>query len=68
MASAAERMRMMRDRQRAGGRREVRLAVPDIRKDDIRQRLARQVANLSMEDERAALDWIEQVGLFDETR
>ena len=66
MATAAERMREMRNRQRAGGLREVRLVVPDIRRDDIRNALARQVMNLSVADERAALDWIEQVGEFDE--
>lgn len=68
MASAAERMKEMRNRQRAGGLREVRLVVPDTRIADIRQRLALQVARLSPADEQDALDWIEQVSEFDEAR
>lgn len=68
MASAAERMKEMRNRQRAGGSREVRLVVPDTRIADIRQRLALQVARLSPADEQDALDWIEQVSEFDEAR
>lgn len=68
MASAAERMKEMRNRQRAGGLREVRLVVPDTRIADIKQRLALQVARLSPADEQDALDWIEQVSEFDEAR
>lgn len=68
MASAAERMKEMRKRQRAGGLREVRLIVPDTRIVDVKQRLAQQVARLSSADERDALDWIEQVSEFDEAR
>lgn len=68
MASAAERMKEMRKRQRAGGLREVRLVVPDTRIADIRQRLALQVARLSSADEQDALNWIEQVSEFDEAR
>lgn len=68
MASAADRMRLMRDRHRAGGLREVRLIVPDTRRDDTRKALAQQVANLSATDEQAALDWIEEVGEFDAAR
>lgn len=68
MASAAERMKEMRNRQRAGGLREVRLMVPDTRIADVKQRLALQVAHLSPADEQDALDWIEQVSEFDEAR
>ncbi|MBJ7417674.1 MAG: DUF3018 family protein [Niveispirillum sp.] len=68
MASAAERMKEMRKRQRAGGLREVRLIVPDTRIADVKQRLAVQVARLSSADEQDALDWIEQVSEFDEAR
>lgn len=68
MASAAERMKEMRKRQRAGGLREVRLVVPDTRIADIKQRLALQVARLSSADEQDALNWIEQVSEFDEAR
>ncbi len=68
MASAAERMKEMRNRQRAGGLREVRLVVPDTRIVDVKQRLALQVAHLSLADEQDALDWIEQVSEFDEAR
>lgn len=68
MASAAERMKEMRKRQRAGGLREVRLIVPDTRIADVKQRLAVQVARLSPADEQDALDWIEKVSEFDEAR
>jgi hypothetical protein len=68
MASAAERMKEMRKRQRAEGLREVRLLVPDTRIADIKQRLALQVARLSPADEQDALGWIEQVSEFDEAR
>jgi len=68
MASAAERMKEMRKRQRAGGLREVRLIVPDTRIVEVKQRLALQVARLSPANEQDALDWIEQVSEFDEAR
>lgn len=68
MASAAERMKGMRDRQRANGLRELRLIVPDTRSQSIRQRVAQQVERLSPVKEADALDWIEQVGEFDEAR
>ena len=68
MASPAERMRMMRERRRTQGLRELRLVVPDARSRAVRRRIARQVARLSPETEAEALDWIEAVSEFDATR
>jgi len=42
----SQRMKEMRARRRAGGLREVRLVVPDLRRASVRQRLAAQVAGL----------------------
>ncbi len=68
MASTAERMKSMRARRRQSGLREVRLVVPDARAAITRQRIAAQVARLSPASERDALEWIEEVSEFDETR
>ena len=68
VAETAERMKAMRARRRADGLRELRLIVPDARADATRQRIARQVANLSVTGERDALAWIESVSEFDEAR
>ncbi|MBR9973788.1 antitoxin MazE-like protein [Magnetospirillum sulfuroxidans] len=68
MATTAERMRAMRARRRAEGMREVRLVLPDARAEITRRRIAEQVAMLSPESEREALDWIEEVSEFDATR
>ena len=68
MAPPAERMRMMRERRRAQGMRELRLVVPDARSKAVRRRIARQVARLSTESERDALAWIEAVSEFDASR
>ncbi len=68
MAEPAERMKAMRNRRRADGLRELRLFVPDARAKTIRERVARQVAQLSIASERDALNWIETVSEFDETR
>lgn len=68
MASTAERMKAMRARRRQSGLREVRLLVPDARAATTRARIADQVARLSPASEREALDWIEAVSEFDETR
>jgi Protein of unknown function (DUF3018) len=65
MAAPAERMRMMRERRRRRGLRELRLIVPDARSETIRSRVAAQVARLSRDSEREALDWIERVSEFD---
>lgn len=68
MAAAAERMKAMRDRRREVGLRELRLVVPDARSEAVRRRVAQQVAALSREAEEDAMNWIEAVSEFDETR
>lgn len=65
MAGPAERMKMMRQRRRAQGLRELRLIVPDPRSRAVRRRVAKQVANLDAGHERDALTWIEAVSEFD---
>jgi lauroyl/myristoyl acyltransferase len=65
MAAPAERMKMMRDRRRRRGLRELRLVVPDARSEAVRDRIAAQVAKLNPEAEREALFWIESVSEFD---
>ena len=65
MAGAAERMKMMRQRRRALGLRELRLVVADPRSRAVRRRVAKQVAGLDQERERDALKWIESVSEFD---
>lgn len=68
MTPPAERMKTMRERRRQQGLRELRLVVPDARSRIVRRRIAEQVARLRPESEREALDWIEAVSEFDETR
>ena len=70
MAPPAERMKLMRDRRRARGLRELRLVVPDARSQTVRHRVARQVAALNRESESEALNWIEAISEADgdETR
>jgi hypothetical protein len=65
MTAPAERMRIMRERRRRRGLRELRLIVPDARSETIRSRIAAQVARLSRKSELEALDWIEGVYEFD---
>jgi hypothetical protein len=65
MAAPAERMRIMRERRRRRGLRELRLVVPDARSETTRGRIAAQVARLSRDSELEALDWIEEVSEFD---
>ena len=65
MAAAAERMKMMRQRRRARGLRELRLVVADPRSRAVRRRVAKQVASLDMDRERDALKWVESVAEFD---
>lgn len=65
MSAAAERMRSMRDRRRAGGMREVRLVVPDARSEAVRRRVAASVAALNRADEEEAMVWVEAVSEFD---
>lgn len=70
MAATAERMKLMRERRKAKGLREVRLVVPDARLKATQKRVAREVARLHPQAEAAALEWIEAVSEFDgdETR
>lgn len=65
MNAPAERMRIMRERRRRRGLRELRLVVPDARSKAIRSRIAAQVARLSRDSELEALDWIEEVSEFE---
>ncbi len=65
MAAPAERMRVMRQRRRARGLREVRLVVADARSRAVRRRVAKQVAGLDPDREREALQWIEAVSELD---
>ena len=59
MTAAAERMKMMRQRRRTGGLRELRLVVADARSRSVRRRVAKQIANLDGDRERDTLEWIE---------
>ena len=65
MTAPAERMKMMRQRRRARGLRELRLVVADPRSRAIRRRVAKQVAALDRDRERDALKWIESVSELD---
>jgi hypothetical protein len=65
MAAPAERMKAMRQRRRERGLRELRLVVADARSRAVRRRVAREVAGLDPERERAALRWTEAVSEFD---
>lgn len=65
MAEPAERMKLMRQRRRGRGLRELRLVVPDARSNAVRDRIAAQVATLNPDSERAALLWLEAVSEFD---
>lgn len=65
MVPVAERMKLMRERRRARGLRELRLVVADPRSRAVRRRVAKQVAGLDLAREREALQWIESVADFD---
>jgi hypothetical protein len=65
MAEPAERMKLMRQRRRRQGLRELRLVVPDARSKAVRDRIAAQVAMLNLDSERDTLLWIEAVSEFD---
>jgi hypothetical protein len=66
VAVAAERMKAMRERRRAGGLRELRLVLPDARSAAVRRRVAAQVARLRQSSEDDSLGWIEAVSELDE--
>ena len=65
MAAPAERMKLMRQRRRARGLRELRLVVADPRSRAVRRRVAKQIAGLDLDRERDAMKWIESVSEFD---
>jgi len=65
VAVPAERMKTMREKRRAKGLRELRVVVPDARSEEVRQRIAEQVARLDPESEAEAMRWIEAVSEFD---
>ena len=65
MADAAQRMKLMRERRRTRGLRELRLVVPDARSKVVRGRVARQVARLDRSRESEAIRWTELVSEFD---
>ena len=65
MTAPAERMKMMRQRRRARGLRELRLVVADPWSRAVRRRVAKQVAGLDADREQDALRWIESVSEFD---
>jgi hypothetical protein len=58
-------MRLMRERRRGRGLREVRLVVPDSRLASVRKRVAAQVVRLDRNHEDEALRWVEAVAEFD---
>jgi hypothetical protein len=58
-------MKIMRERRRARGLRELRLVVPDARSKAVRRRVAKQVAGLDPSRELEALRWTELVSEFD---
>ena len=66
MAAPAERMKVMRERRRRHGLRELRLVVLDSRLPSVRRRVAAQVARLAPRSEEDALRWIEAVCELDE--
>lgn len=66
MATAAERMRALRERRRKQGLRELRLLVPDPHSPAVRRRIARQVAHLDPVHEEEVMRWIEAVSTFDD--
>jgi hypothetical protein len=65
VTAPAERMKLMRQRRRTRGLRELRLVVADARSRAVRRRIAKQVAGLDSDREPEALQWIETVSEFD---
>lgn len=65
VTATAERMRIMRERRRGRGLRELRLVVPDARLAPVRKRVAAQVDRLDRRHEDETLNWIEAVSEFD---
>jgi hypothetical protein len=65
MTATAERMKMMRERRRKRGLRELCLVVPDPKLASVRKRVAAQIGRLDRRHEDEALSWIEAVSEFD---
>ena len=61
-------MRIMRERRRRRGLRELRLVVPDPRLQSVRKRVAAQVAQLDRGSEEEALSFIEAGSECDATK
>ena len=59
-------MKMMRERRRRQGLRELRLVVPNPRLQSVRKRVAAQILRLDRRIEAEALGWIEQISEFEE--
>jgi hypothetical protein len=66
MAAPAERMKLMRERRRRRGLRELRLVVPNPRLQSVRKRVATQALRLDRQVEAEALGWMEKISEFDE--
>ena len=64
--SPEERMRALRNRRLACSEREIRMAVPAARSEQVRERVVQSVARLDPAHEAHALAWIEAVADFDE--
>jgi hypothetical protein len=58
-------MKLMRERRRTRGLRELRMVVPDARSKAVRARVARQVERLDRSRELEAMRWTESVSEFD---
>jgi hypothetical protein len=67
MATVAEIIRMMRQRRRARGLRELQLVIADARSPAVRRRVPKHVAGLILDPDREhdALKGIESVSEFD---
>jgi hypothetical protein len=58
-------MRALRARRQGLAEREIRLNLPDARRDEVRERVADAIARLDPVSEAEALAWIEAVSDFD---
>ena len=65
-ATPAERMRSVRTRRRAEGKREIRLVVPDTRTEEVRNRIEQAVAGLDENHEADAIAWAEAVAVAED--
>jgi hypothetical protein len=58
-------MRALRARRQGLAEREIRMTVPDARRDEVRERVADAIARLDPVSEAEALAWIEAVSDFE---